>query len=230
MDDVAEEFLGEKKLPVTPQDIFRWFEGTPEDRAKCARYCLWDSWLCKLLLEAPKLMFLENLICMSRVSFVFMDALMMRGQSVKVVSQLTRVAHEFGFLMTPPPNHPLLTVLEPGTPIPPQFLPQATAGASQGGGGISAYFSHVEVEEDQDEEEDMEEEQDDMEVAEEEEELPVVAPLAVLQVSTPHSASRPHANLLCFAMLQPQKDRAKKDQKKNPKLQVRCTLLCFAKT
>lgn len=88
LDSVAEHFLKENKLDVSPKQIFEWFKGTSEDRNRVAQYCVQDVALPLRLLD--KLAIFMNLVEMANVTYVPIDYLILRGQQIKCFSQIAR--------------------------------------------------------------------------------------------------------------------------------------------
>lgn len=91
-----EELLGkgyviswsQTKDDVGPQDIFRLQEGTPEDRATIAKYCIQDCALCNNLIN--KLQIINNNISMANVCSVPLSFIFYRGQGIKIQSLVAR--------------------------------------------------------------------------------------------------------------------------------------------
>jgi DNA polymerase delta subunit 1 len=94
---VSSQFLGERKEDVHHSNISTLFMGTSQDRKRLAVYCLKDAYLPQRLLE--KLLIVYNYIEMVRVTGVPLSFLLSRGQSIKVVSQVYRMAREDGLLI-----------------------------------------------------------------------------------------------------------------------------------
>lgn len=88
LDSVSEHFLGDRKEDVSPSMIFKLFDGSAEDRAVIASYCIKDTELPLRILN--KLNILPNMIEMSNVTMVPIDYLMTRGQQIKVFSQIVK--------------------------------------------------------------------------------------------------------------------------------------------
>ena len=87
-DDVGLEWSFTKD-DIHPQDLFRMHEGTDEDRATIAKYCIQD---CDLVLTLmAKLDTFSNARGMADVCFVPLQFLFLRGQGIKIFS---RVAYE----------------------------------------------------------------------------------------------------------------------------------------
>jgi DNA polymerase delta subunit 1 len=87
---VAFNFLKEQKDAVSHEMITPLWKGTDDDRRTVASYCLKDSLLALRLFQ--KLMMLYNSVAMARVTGIPIDWLMSKGQTVKVISQILRVA------------------------------------------------------------------------------------------------------------------------------------------
>lgn len=85
---VLAHFLGEQKEDVQHSIITDLQNGNRETRRRLAVYCLKDAYLPLRLLE--KLMCLVNYTEMARVTGVPFSYLLLRGQQIKVISQLFR--------------------------------------------------------------------------------------------------------------------------------------------
>ncbi|ORY95678.1 DNA polymerase family B-domain-containing protein [Syncephalastrum racemosum] len=92
LNSVSHHFLGEQKEDVHYSIITELHQGNPETRRRLASYCLKDAFLPIRLLE--RLMMLFNYTEMARVTGVPFNYILVRGQQVKVVSQLYRKAME----------------------------------------------------------------------------------------------------------------------------------------
>ena len=88
LDNVAKKYLDMQKNDVSPADIFRLQEGTSEDRATVAKYCIQDCLLVNLLMD--KLCFLSNNIGMANVCSVPLIYLFLKGQGVKGLSLVSK--------------------------------------------------------------------------------------------------------------------------------------------
>jgi DNA polymerase delta subunit 1 len=89
LDHVAEHYLNEHKRPVSPQEIFEMSgpeTGTPESRQTVADYCAQDTLLPIRLLSRQCV--LPNLVEMSKCTHVPIHWILMRGQQIKVLSQM----------------------------------------------------------------------------------------------------------------------------------------------
>ena len=85
-------FWCEAKDDITPNDIFRMFKGTPEERAEVGKYCLKDCSLCNKILE--KLQIVGNNVGMANVCNVPLSYLFLRGQGVKIFSLVAKKCRE----------------------------------------------------------------------------------------------------------------------------------------
>eukprot|EP00960_Hanusia_phi_P064536 765821-Hanusia_phi.AAC.6 len=94
---VCAKFLGEQKEDVHHSIISDLQNGDAESRRRLAVYCLKDAYLPQRLLD--KLMFIYNYVEMARVTGVPIGWLLVRGQMLKVMSQLLRKARTKGLLL-----------------------------------------------------------------------------------------------------------------------------------
>ncbi len=107
LETIAGMFLGEGKDPVDYKMIQAYQTMDAEHRRIIADYCKKDALLPLRLMFHPKFKTLESLIVMSRITKVPLDYLVLRGQSIKVLSQFQRRCHQRGYLVSEPPNHKL---------------------------------------------------------------------------------------------------------------------------
>lgn len=84
------------KDDVGPKDIFRLWQGSPDDKAIVAKYCVKDCKLVNLLINKLKVM--GNNIEMSNVCYVPLSFLFTRGQIIKLFSLCMKVYRENGFV------------------------------------------------------------------------------------------------------------------------------------
>jgi DNA polymerase delta subunit 1 len=96
------------KDDVSPADIFRLHQGTSEDRAIIASYCIQD---CELTMELyNKLETFNNAMSMANVCSVPITMIFTRGQGVKIESLIFKACHYAGLniltLTSPPFNAP----------------------------------------------------------------------------------------------------------------------------
>jgi DNA polymerase elongation subunit (family B) len=85
------------KDDVSPQQIFKLFEGTTKDRAKLAKYCIQDCVLCNKLIK--KLSIIENSVGMANVCNIPLSFLFLRGQGIKIYSLMLKQCMEEGYLI-----------------------------------------------------------------------------------------------------------------------------------
>jgi len=97
LDYVGEHFLKERKLDVSPRQIFDLFTQGPDERKRVAEYCLQDTKLPMRLMN--KLTIFPNMIEMANVTRVPFEWLMSRGQQIKVFSQLVYECRKQGYLI-----------------------------------------------------------------------------------------------------------------------------------
>lgn len=107
-DEEIDEFLNEEqesdyklmwsqaKDDVGPKDIFRLWQGSPEEKAIVAKYCIKDCRLVGLLIN--KLEVVTKNIEMSNVCSVPMSFLFTRGQLIKLFSFCLKVFREEGYV------------------------------------------------------------------------------------------------------------------------------------
>ena len=88
---------GMAKDDVTPQDIFRMTNEGPNERAVIAKYCIQDCNLVHHLMR--KLDVMTGYIEMASLCSVPIDFLVMRGQSIKLTSYISKKCREKGTLM-----------------------------------------------------------------------------------------------------------------------------------
>jgi DNA polymerase delta subunit 1 len=91
LDDVAEHFLGQKKLEMDYKELFRMVDGTPDEIALVAKYCIQDCYL--LVCLADRLQVYASNVGMSRVTHTAMELLVTSGQQIKVINQLVWHGH-----------------------------------------------------------------------------------------------------------------------------------------
>lgn len=88
---------GLAKDDVSPNEIFKCQQGTPDDRAKIAKYCVQDCALCNIIII--KLEIIANNIGMSNVCSVPLSYIFMRGQGVKIFSLVSKQCRDEHFLI-----------------------------------------------------------------------------------------------------------------------------------
>lgn len=88
LDNVAEHFLGERKVDMPYQLMFEKIIGNSKDIHDVGVYCVQDTELPQKIIN--KLTIIPNMVEMSKATWVPMNFLIERGQGIKVFSQLTR--------------------------------------------------------------------------------------------------------------------------------------------
>jgi len=98
LDYVAEHFIGQKKNPVTPKQIFDWYrEGKAEKITVIAKYCIQDCKLVNKLIN--KLSVVENSVGMSNTCWIPLNYVFCRGQGIKAHSLVLKECASLGFIM-----------------------------------------------------------------------------------------------------------------------------------
>ena len=97
LDAVASHFMKKNKNDLHPNDIFKMFKGSSQDRKIIAEYCIQDCELCNLLVI--KLETLANNIGMSNVCYVPLSYIFLRGQSIKIFSLVAKQCREDDFVI-----------------------------------------------------------------------------------------------------------------------------------
>jgi len=118
LNSVCAKFLGEQKEDVHHSIISDLQNGDAESRRRLAVYCLKDAFLPQRLLD--KLMFLFNYMEMARVTGVPLGWLLVRGQMLKVMSQLLRKSGEKHLLIPAMKSNPSDESFEGATVIEPK--------------------------------------------------------------------------------------------------------------
>jgi len=85
------------KDDVSPQDIFRCQQGTADDRAMIATYCVQDCVLCLHIIN--KLQIITNNIAMANTCSVPLSFIFLRGQGIKVFSLVAKQCRKDKFLI-----------------------------------------------------------------------------------------------------------------------------------
>ena len=101
---VSQHFIGETKVDLPYKEMFDCVRpgATPEEVARAAAYCKGDVLLPIRLMKALQVM--PGMIEMSRVTFTTINQLVFRGQSIKVMQQITRYSHQLGHVVNPVPR------------------------------------------------------------------------------------------------------------------------------
>jgi len=97
LDFVSEKYLGDKKIDLSPRQMFENFEdGAPDKIAEIAEYCVKDCALCNRLMM--KLAIDSNSIGMANVCSVPFSYIFMRGQGIKLFSLVVKQCNNEGIL------------------------------------------------------------------------------------------------------------------------------------
>ena len=97
LNNVALHFTGDQKDDLTPHDLFNKNEGTNEDIALICKYCIQDTNLVADLFI--KLCIFSNLVGMANKTRVPISYVEIKGQQIKVFSQLLYEARILGFIV-----------------------------------------------------------------------------------------------------------------------------------
>ena len=98
LDNIANEILGEGKHDVSAKEIFSYYkEGKPEQIKHIGIYCIQDTELLQKLVD--KQLILITIIQLANVTYVPIEFLTTRGQTIKVFSQLLRKARQMDYLV-----------------------------------------------------------------------------------------------------------------------------------
>ncbi len=107
LNNVAQHFTGDVKDDITPQELFEKVKGTNKDMSVVCKYCVQDTNLVADLFI--KLCTFSNLIGMSNICRVPISFVELKGQQIKVFSQLLYEARCMGYIV---PTIPYNTVSE----------------------------------------------------------------------------------------------------------------------
>lgn len=97
LDQNYKAYWCQAKDDIHPSDIFKFFQGTPEERAIIGKYCIQDCALCNRLINM--LQILVNNIGMANVCHVPLSYLFLRGQGVKIFSLVSKKCREMNHLI-----------------------------------------------------------------------------------------------------------------------------------
>lgn len=102
LDAVAEHFLGERKVDLPYEELFRCMDGSSaEAMARACYYCAED---CRLPIKLLKrLEVLPAQVEMSRVTHTTLNQLTYRGQQIRVFNGILWHAHRNGYVLNDPP-------------------------------------------------------------------------------------------------------------------------------
>jgi DNA polymerase delta subunit 1 len=97
LNNVAEHFIGENKDDLSPADLFRYNTSTKDKIALVVKYCAQDTWL--LIDLILKLRIITNMIGMSNITMVPMQYIELRGQQIRVHTQIAYETKKEGYLI-----------------------------------------------------------------------------------------------------------------------------------
>ncbi len=97
LNDVAEEFLGERKDPIKHTEITEMWRADAIQRGKLLHYCVQDARLPRRLLL--KLQMATKFVEIARVCRVPLNYLVTKGEGIKVFTQLCYEAKQHGFVV-----------------------------------------------------------------------------------------------------------------------------------
>ena len=86
LNSVAEHFTGDKKDDLLPSDLFNYNTSTKDKIALVVKYCAQDTWL--LIDLILKLRIITNMIGMANITMVPMQYIELRGQQIRVHTQI----------------------------------------------------------------------------------------------------------------------------------------------
>lgn len=97
LDAVAEHFVGERKVDLSPKRMFELYRQDAAGRAEVAAYCIQD---CDLPLRIMQhLQIVPALVELSRVTCTDLSDIITRGQQIKVYNLFTTFANEKGYVV-----------------------------------------------------------------------------------------------------------------------------------
>ena len=94
---VAEHFTGDKKDDLSPADLFNYNTSTKDKLALVVKYCAQDTWL--LIDLMLKLRIVTNMIGMANITMVPMQYIELRGQQIRVHTQIAYETKKEGYLI-----------------------------------------------------------------------------------------------------------------------------------
>tara|TARA_B110001450_G_scaffold106902_1_gene101226 strand:- start:122 stop:3169 length:3048 start_codon:yes stop_codon:yes gene_type:complete len=97
LNNVAEHFTGDKKDDLSPADLFKYNTSTKDKIALVVKYCAQDTWL--LIDLILKLRMVTNLIGMSNITMVPIQYIELRGQQIRVHTQIAYETKKEGYLV-----------------------------------------------------------------------------------------------------------------------------------
>jgi len=97
LNHVAEHFTGDSKDDLSPADLFNFNTSTKDKIALVVKYCAQDTWL--LIELMLKLRIITNMIGMSNITMVPMQYIELRGQQIRVHTQIAYETKKENFLI-----------------------------------------------------------------------------------------------------------------------------------
>jgi len=97
LNSVAEHFTGDKKDDLSPADLFNYNTSTKDKIALVVKYCAQDTWL--LIDLMLKLRIVTNMIGMSNITMVPIQYIELRGQQIRVHTQIAYETKQENFLI-----------------------------------------------------------------------------------------------------------------------------------
>jgi DNA polymerase delta subunit 1 len=97
LSNVAEHFIGDTKDDLSPADLFNFNTSTKDKIALVVKYCAQDTWL--LIELMLKLRIITNMIGMSNITMVPMQYIELRGQQIRVHTQIAYETKKEDFLI-----------------------------------------------------------------------------------------------------------------------------------
>jgi DNA polymerase elongation subunit (family B) len=98
LDNIANNVLKDNKLPMDYREMFEMYrKGDPKDINLIARYCIKDTYLLQRLVD--KQLILMSIIQLANVTYVPVNYLLTKGQTIKTYSQMLKKARELKFLV-----------------------------------------------------------------------------------------------------------------------------------
>jgi len=102
LDAVATKFVGDQKIEISHDDVHRFYDMGPAERARYCEYCVKD---CALPLQiCAKLCVIEDYIQSARVQTTQLTDLVSRGQQIRIFNMLLTEAHADGYVVDRDPN------------------------------------------------------------------------------------------------------------------------------
>lgn len=97
LNNVAKHFTGDEKDDLSPTDLFKYNTGTAEQMALVVKYCAQDTWL--LIDLIIKLRIITNNIGMANITMVPIQYIELRGQQIRVHTQIAYETKKEGYLI-----------------------------------------------------------------------------------------------------------------------------------